>query len=259
MTKHLRRLVPLLNASHEFGLDPIAALRSLRALPYFLANARRYRAAPPERNFALKFRHSFFTTGDRFRPAGVTANHIFWQGLWAADHLYRTGVHKHVDVASSVAGFIAHILPFCEVTYVDLRPLRASWPTLHYVSGSILALPFADRSVASLSCLHVLEHVGLGRYGDAVDPGAHRLAAAELRRVLAPEGTLLFSAPVGRERLRFDAHRIFDPATIEELFRPLTLRAFHLIPDPSDHVINNARFEEARSCEFGCGLFVFEH
>ena len=250
-------LEPLLRASRAFGLDPIAAVRNLRALPYFLANARRYRAAPPERNFALKFRRGFLTTGDRFRSAGVTANHNFWQGLWAADHLYRAGVRKHMDIASSVAGFIAHILPFCEVTYVDLRPLRASWPTLYHVSGSILALPFADRSVASLSCLHVLEHIGLGRYGDRVDPGAHRLAAAELRRVLAPEGTLLFSTPVGWERLRFDAHRIFDPATIEELFRPLTLRAFHLIPDSANHIINDARFEQARACEFGCGLFVF--
>jgi SAM-dependent methyltransferase len=257
MNKHLRRLVPLLRTFQAFGLDPVAALRSFRALPYFLANARRYGAAPPERSFALEFRHGLFTTADRYRAAGATTNHVFWQGLWAADYLYRAGLHTHVDVASSVAGFIAHILPFCEVTYVDLRPLRASWPTLHHVSASILSLPFADRSAASLSCLHVLEHIGLGRYGDPVDPAAHRLAAAELQRVLAPGGTLLFSTPVGRERLRFDAHRIFDPATIEALFRPLTLREFHLIPDSADHIIRNARFEEARTCEFGCGLFVF--
>ena len=251
-----RRLSPLF---HVLGLDPLRLLTNLRALPYFLANARRYRGAPPEKNFALEFLSGSFASGDRFRRAGNTANPVFWQDLWAAEYLYRAGVRTHVDVGSSVAGFIAHILSFCEVTYVDLRPLSARWPTLHYVEGTILKLPFADRSVASLSCLHVLEHIGLGRYGDPVDPSAHRLAAAELRRVLAPSGTLLLSTPVGRERLRFDAHRIFDPATVVELLSPLEPAEFHLVPDSFDRVIRNARFEDARGCEFGCGLFVFRH
>lgn len=259
MNKRFRRWLPLVDALQTLGLDPIRLVENLRAFPYFLANARRYRAAPSEKNFALRFRHGVFATADRFRPAGRTTNQGFWQNLWAADYLYRARVRKHVDVGSSVAGFVAHLLPFCEVTYVDLRPLSASWPTLHYVVGSIVKLPFADRSVVRVSCLHVLEHVGLGRYGDPVDPGAHRLAAAELRRVLAPAGTLLLSAPVGRERLRFDAHRIFDPATIAALFSPLELAEFHLIPDQPDHIIRDARFEDARRCEFGCGLFVFRH
>src|SRR5207253_10606962 len=75
-------------------------------------------------------------------------------------------------------------------------------------SDLLLSLPFADRSVESLSCLHVAEHVGLGRYGDELDPEGTVKAARELQRVVAPAGRLYFALPVGRPRTEFrsEAH-----------------------------------------------------
>jgi SAM-dependent methyltransferase len=255
--KLLRRLLPAVNFFRSFGLDPLRLVEAVRALPYYLSNRRRYRAQlAAGQGFPLSGGWHF-ATADRFRPAGDTFGHYFWQDLWAADWLYRHGVRKHVDVASRMDGFVAHLLPFCEVTYVDLRPLPLAWPTLRFEQGSILSLPFGDASVPSLSCLHVLEHIGLGRYGDPVNPQADREAAAELQRVLAPGGWLLFGTPVGRERLCFDAHRVYDPATIEKMFSPLRLVEFNLIPDRADRIVGSASFDDARECEYGCGLFVF--
>ena len=62
------------------------------------------------------------------------------------------------------------------------------------------------------------EHIGLGRYGDPLDPLGTRKAAAELQRVLAPGGQLLFSLPVGRPRVEFNAHRVHDPHEVASWF-----------------------------------------
>jgi len=256
--RSFRWLLPALKFFRSFGLDLEGFIAAMRALPYYFSNRRRYGAQlSPGEGFPLAGSGWHFATADRFRTAAETSNHYFWQDLWAADWLFRSGLRQHVDVASRLDGFVAHLLCFCEVTYVDLRPLTAVWPTLHYVQGSILKLPFADGSIMSLSCLHVLEHIGLGRYGDPVDPSAYRQAAGELSRVLAIGGVLLLGVPVGRERLCFDAHRVFDPATVEAIFKPLQLQEFNVIPDRADRVVYNAGFDEARQNSFACGLFVF--
>jgi SAM-dependent methyltransferase len=259
MRAWLRPLLPLLRWLKSFGIDPYQGYLGVCAFfGHYLRNIQIYRRLRQNNQaFPITWRDALFTSTDRFGKAAATASHYFWQDLWAADYIYRLGIRQHVDVASRVDGFVAHLLPFCEVTYIDLRPLPAVWPTLRFMQGSILALPFPDASLSSMSCLHVLEHIGLGRYGDPVEPEAYRRAAAELRRVLAPGGAFLFSTPVGRERLCFDAHRVFDPATIESIFTPLRLQEFHLIPDRADRIIMHADFAEARRGEYGCGLFVF--
>ena len=171
--------------------------------------------------------------------------------------MYQRGVREHVDVGSRLDGFVAHVLPFCRVTYVDIRTQEVDADGLTMREGSILAMPYATNSVSSLSCLHVIEHIGLGRYGDEVNPDGHLEAAAELARVLAPGGVLLIGTPVGRERVCFDAHGVFHPRSIVEAFSALELESFALIDDRGNGVDRGATMEQAASCDYGCGLFVF--
>jgi predicted SAM-dependent methyltransferase len=126
---------------------------------------------------------------------------------------------------------VVGIAAFTRVTFVDIRPLDAAVPGLESVAGSVVEMPFADRSLESLSCLHVAEHIGLGRYGDPLDPLGTRKAAAELARVLAPGGTLLFSLPVGQPRTNFNAHRVHDPRAVPAMFGDLRLDAFAAVDD----------------------------
>jgi SAM-dependent methyltransferase len=111
-------------------------------------------------------------------------------------------------------------------------------------------------SVQSLSCLHVAEHIGLGRYGDELDPYGTLKACAELARVLAPGGFLYFSLPVGIPRICFNAHRIHSPEQILNYFRNLQLVSLSGIDDDNTYH-EQITIEELSSMNYGCGLFVF--
>jgi SAM-dependent methyltransferase len=237
--------------------DPLEILRKIRGLPYFISNWRAFQRRNEQPSFRLKLGNIWYRAQDRFDKAGAAQGHYFFQDLWVANALYEQRVREHVDVGSRLDGFIAHILPFCAVTYVDIRPLDLAWPGFSFRPGSITDLPFADASVPSLSSLHVIEHIGLGRYGDPVDPLGFMKAAKELSRVLAPGGKLYIGTPIGRERTCFDAHRVFDPTTVVQAFAGLRLVDFRLIDD-AGKAITRAALEAGRDCDYGCGVFVFE-
>lgn len=240
-----------------FFFDPAPMLRKWAALPFYFMNMVAYNRMPYEKTFRISLKTIYPSTGDRFLKAGDATGHYFHQDLWAARFIFQSGRKFHVDVGSRIDGFVAHLLPFCDVTFVDIRPLTADVLGLVFKKGSVLNLPFEDNSIDSLSCLHVIEHIGLGRYGDRVNPEGHKLAAKELSRVLAPSGDLLLGTPVGRERLCFDGHRIFDPQSVVDMFPSLQLSEFSLIDDFGLQIKTNVTFSDARECEYGCGLFRF--
>ena len=196
--------------------------------------------------------------GDRKSSAGSARGHYFLQDIWAAQHVYKYQSKCHVDIASRLDGFVGHVVSFCPVEYVDIRPLDAQVPGLSRVNGTICELPYPDQSVSSLSCLHVIEHIGLGRYGDPIDPKSWKLALSELARVLAPGGQLLIGTPCGKSRTVFHAHRVFSPAQIIEALPELKLVEFSIIKDDSAVKWDPfSKIEDAQNLNYGCGLFRF--
>lgn len=181
--------------------------------------------------------------------------HYFYQSAWAARKIARQRPALHIDIGSQI-DLIAPLSGFVDVEFVDIRPLEVSLSGFKSVKGSILDLPYADRSVRSLSCLHVIEHIGLGRYGDELDAQGTRKACKELQRVIAKEGQLYLSTPVGRERVEFNAHRIHSPTTILQLFDELHLVDFASVDDQGLFK-GNAKLEECLNCSYGLGMFQF--
>lgn len=195
---------------------------------------------------------------DRHSSAGSARGHYFLQDIWAAQQVFKYKSERHVDVASRIDGFVAHVVSFIPVDYVDIRPLETDVPGLSWANGSICELPYADQSVQSLSSLHVIEHIGLGRYGDPIDPEAWRKGLSELSRVLAPGGQLLIGTPCGRPRTVFHAHRVFSPQQIIEALPELKLIEFSMIEnDSAIKWINNVKVEATHHLDYGCGLFRF--
>jgi SAM-dependent methyltransferase len=185
--------------------------------------------------------------------------HYVLHTAWAARVLAQTRPALHVDISSSLY-FCALVSAFVPVEFYDYRPADMRLSNLTSRSADLLALPFADRSVASISCMHVVEHIGLGRYGDPLDPGGDVKAMTQLQRVLAPGGSLLIVVPVGRPRVQFNAHRIYSHAMIVQAFAELRLKATALIPDdPAEgSLIDQPTPAQMDRQTYGCGCFWFE-
>ena len=182
--------------------------------------------------------------------------HYFYQAAWLARQLADARPEMHVDVGSDVR-MINVLSAFVKTEFVDFRPLPVVLKGLECKAGNITSLSYGNSSIASLSCLHVIEHIGLGRYGDPIDPAGSEKALHELKRVLASRGRLYLSVPVGRERVCFNAHRVFDPKTIITALSGFDLLEFSLVDDSGAYK-ESVSTDAARYLDYGCGLFVFE-
>jgi SAM-dependent methyltransferase len=194
---------------------------------------------------------------DRDRKPGPLGAY-FHQDLWAARLVAAARPARHVDVGSTIGGFVAHCLAFMNVEVVDIRPLAPAPAGLSFIQAdAMLMTGFADGSVPSLSSLHAAEHFGLGRYGDPVDPEAHITFMRSLQRVLCPGGRLYFSVPVSdRERVEFNAHRVLHPDTVLAAFDALQLRSFALVKDDG-RLYQPAEPSDVAGQHYACGLFEF--
>lgn len=181
--------------------------------------------------------------------------HYFYQGAWLARRIRIANTERHVDIGSSVLT-LSVLSGFVETTFVDYRALQASLPGLNSIAGNILDLPFANDTVSSLSCLHVIEHIGLGRYGDPIDPQGSEKAARELQRITNTGGRLYLSLPVGRERVCFNAHRVHAPVSVLGMFSQMKLEEFSYVDDDGRYH-EDKPVESASHLEYGCGLFQF--
>ncbi len=181
--------------------------------------------------------------------------HYFYQSYWAFKRIVSSRVTRHLDVASQV-DLLRYLSAIMQVTFVDIRPLRVQLENCQLDTGSIVNLPYPDGAWQSVSCLHVIEHIGLGRYGDLLDPFGSQKAAGELTRVLSPGGVLYLSTPIGKPRVCFNAHRVRSPRQVISLFPELALEEFSVIDD-SGSLIENTSFQGYESSHYACGLFRF--
>jgi SAM-dependent methyltransferase len=233
-------------------VDPVAAWHAVLAYPWFLRDWRAYARSPGAE--PIHPGDAYPQLHDR-SPHHPYDPHYFYLNGWAMRRVAGCAPARHVDVASQaiLANLLAAIVP---VIFVDYRPLRVRLGGLHCVAASLLHLPFADGSIPSLSCLHVVEHVGLGRYGDPLDPDGTRAALAELARVLAPAGHLLLAAPVGRSRVCFNAHRIHTAQAIRAMLPQLELKEYSGVDDAGAYQ-ERLDLDGLDSSEYACGLFWF--
>ena len=140
----------------------------------------------------------------------------FYQDAWAFERILLEKPINHIDVGSNNK-FVAFLSKITNLSMVDLRPLSLAMSSIKFIKGDILNLPFENESIDSLSSLCVIEHIGLGRYGDDLDPNGSEKAFKEITRVMKKGGHLYVSVPVSnRNIIHFNAGRIFDVETLLE-------------------------------------------
>lgn len=191
-------------------------------------------------------------------PAGAAGGHYFHQDLLVATRIHRAAPRRHLDVGSRVDGFVAHVASFRRIEVLDIRPLQ---PLAHdnivFRQADLMAGTGVEEGICdSLSCLHALEHFGLGRYGDRLDPQGHLLGFANLCRLLEPGGTLYLSVPIGASAVHFNAHRVFAP---DEPLRwaegRLQLAAFDYVDDAGALHLG-ADVAKTPALRYGCGIYT---
>ncbi len=204
----------LVGVAAAVGFNPLTTLNFLRGLPYYLRESfifrRKFASSNSSDNFIL--RHSVSFSGDRFAEAGTTKGHYFGQDLFVARRVFAANPKRHIDVGSRIDGFVAHVASFREIDVLDVRDLSVADSNIHFHQADLMNLDASwDETTDSLSCLHALEHFGLGRYGDPIDPDGWLKGLTSLKRILKPGGTLYLSVPTGvTQRIEFNSQRVFS-------------------------------------------------
>jgi hypothetical protein len=246
----------LLRTFREIGFNP-RRLRLAARVPRFLRDIRRWRKQGGQVSSIYPI------LSDWSDQAGGGSGAYFHQDLLVARRIYEAQPQRHIDVGSRFDGFVAHVAVFREIEVVDIRPMLNSIHNVKFLQADLMqSVTPLLAGTDSLSCLHALEHFGLGRYGDPIDPNGHLKGFKSLIEMLKPDGRLYLSFPIGRPVVEFNAHRVFD---CQEILRWPGCELLRL--DRFDYVDDEGALHEeippgeipvrCAALVHGCGIYSF--
>lgn len=223
-----------------------------------------YKSKNTNHEFDIDENELWLICNDYDKAAGKVLEHYFAQDIWGGRKIFENMPIEHYDIGSRLDGFIAHILTFLpKVYYIDIRPLPNKIRGLEFIQGNAMNLErFDDESIESLSSFHAIEHFGLGRYGDPIDPDGTIKALKEFQRILRPGGKLYLGVPIGpSNKLLFNAHRIFQPNWIIQALPKLSLLDFSVVQNQDAYweEVDISYLEVISDSleDYSCGLFEF--
>lgn len=233
-------------------VDPIIFFNGVVGYVFFIKDLITYKIKDPKAK--IYFKNIYPMLHDKTSLTHLDA-HYFYQQLWVFENVLKNKPKSHVDVASTyqMSGYLSKVVP---TTFIDYRPIETNLKNLKVRRGNILELEMENGSIDSLSCLHVIEHIGLGRYGDSLDSNGTVKACKELQRVLKNKGKLYISLPIGKEKICFNAHRIFPPEKIIKYFNKLKLVSFSVVDD-NGIFHENVNYRNFANLDYGCGMYEF--
>jgi SAM-dependent methyltransferase len=200
---------------------------------------------------------------DKDADAGVMRGDYFHQDLHVAKLIFRANPEKHVDIGSRIDGFVAHVASFREIEIFDIRSFKSTVSNIIFRQADLMQLPpdmldYCD----SISSLHAIEHFGLGRYGDPIDYYGYLKGLNSIKSILRPGGTFYFSVPIGKQRIEFNAHRIFSPDYLWNILKvDYDLISYSYVDDKGNFhenaELNGKLAENTFTVDYrwGCGIF----
>ncbi len=259
MKRLLRRVYSFLLV---FGMDPCKTIHAVRAWPDYCRDLKMLRNQKSSSAKDFPMGKLSPCLQDLFSESGEAKGHYFHQDLLVARRIFKNNPNIHVDVGSRVDGFVAHVASFRSVVVFDVRSLSIPLPNIRFVQADLMA-PLSDPlvdSCDSLSCLHALEHFGLGRYGEPVNGDGWVVGLNNLHKILRKGGKFYFSVPIGPQRIEFNAHRIFSVSYLLDYFAgKYHINQFSFVDDQGDLHENtpmtDLRAQSNFGCLYGCGIF----
>lgn len=243
--------------SSQFGFDPKRLLLSLRGIPRYLIDGWSFGSGYQGKLSIRPCLH------DRYQEGGSTKDEYFIQDLQVARWIYQANPVKHVDIGSRIDGFVTHVASFREIEVFDIRPVSSTIPGIHFKQADLMKSSQSWNNYCdSLSCLHALEHFGLGRYGDPIDPMGYQSGLNNMANILQSGGLFYLSVPIGIERVEFNAQRIVDPINLNKLATSygLTLKNFNWL-DSNGLLVESTQIEydlkRLAQEDYTLGIFTF--
>lgn len=264
MIKKLRMVASVLAMS---GIDVIRLVHSIKGFPFFVRDymeLKRQKKQKMKSDQVIEFGSAYPCLGDRFAEGGDVRGHYFHQDLLVARRIYEARPEKHVDIGSRVDGFVAHVASFREVEVLDIRPFSLAIQNIKFVQCDLMdSKVLRENYTDSLSCLHALEHFGLGRYGDPVNYDGHIDGFNNLKKILRKNGIMYLSVPIGPQRIEFNGHRVFSIDYLLGLFGDdFLLKRFSYVDDKGylheNELLKDFDIKQNFGCYFGCGIFELE-
>ncbi len=239
----------------HLGFDP-RKLYSLKYFPRYIKDKKEWLKQ------GGKITRSYMMLFDYYKNAGNDMGHYFHQDLLVANLIYVDKPKRHVDIASRIDGFVAHVASFREIEVVDVRPLRLpEHKNIKFLQADLMQ----DQNIGktdSISCLHAIEHFGLGRYTDKIDINGHNKGITNLVKLLSRGGKLYISFPIGqKDEVHFNAHRVFKVNTIfkhHSIKKFMKLVRFDYVDDHGALHLNSNVNTINNEIKFGCGIYTFE-
>lgn len=231
----------------------------LKGLPAFLRQYAEIRQQANPADFPFSAFYPCFE--EQHMESGTASGHYFHQDLLVAGRIFINKPVKHVDIGSRVDGLVAHVASFRQIEVLDIRDLRSPAENISFRRADLMDEKFSLTDYCdSLSCLHALEHFGLGRYGDRINYHGHLVGWKNIHSMLKTGGKLYFSVPIGRQRIEFNAHRVFSVTYVLNMIEGrYRMDAFSYVNDDGDLVRDPEMTKEAIgdsfSCRYGCGIF----
>lgn len=238
------------------GFDPLRII-NIRFLPRYIKQVKKFK------KLGGNITHHTAILSDYAEQAGAASGHYFHQDLLVARFIYTTNPTRHIDIGSRVDGFVAHVATFRSIDVMDVRALEnTGHPNITFLKADLMDGNNAiTNSTDSLSCLHAIEHFGLGRYGDPIDPIGHIKGFNNMLRMVQPGGHFYISFPIGRQNeVHFNAHRVFHPLDIftwAQDPKTIELKRFDYVGDDGKLYQNVDIHHETPKVDFGCGIYSF--
>ena len=252
----------LTSFSKLFGFDPEKSFGNIAALGWYLADLKAFRRQQAKSASSFNFGKLYPCLEDKRAEGGTATGHYFHQDLLVARRIHQRAPTRHVDVGSRIDGFVAHVASFRSIVVMDIRNIPSVIPNIEFIQADLMRFPAPNLAgqFDSLSCLHALEHFGLGRYGDPINADGHLVGLKNITALLAPGGKFYFSVPIGPQRIEFNAHRVFSVSYLLDCLKGnFHIDGFSYIDDKGDlheHAsLTAADVERNFGCTYGCGIF----
>jgi hypothetical protein len=248
----LKRFVLRLIEQFSFLGIHLYQLSNLRNLPRFFRDLQTFR------KMGGGYTGLTALLNDYDASAGVASGHYFHQDLLIARYIFEQNPEKHFDFGSRVDGFVAHLASFRDLTLMDIRGLEIpEHPQISFKVCDIMQLNEIEVA-ESLSCLHTLEHIGLGRYGDEINPNGHILAFNNLLNFVKSGGVFYLSFPISNSsKVYFNRERVMAPTDLLSWSdNAFEVEKFDYVDDKGNLHLNQDLNDFIPRLDYGCGIYT---